>query len=208
MWTAYDTFVSFFNTSVDSIGLSRFELSPHGKTTKPFKPTEATQWKAQNVKDAGIPELKEFEPMECTSEKCMAEKYRDELTPEQFDIAYNSGTERPFKNAYWNNHDEGIYVSVASGVPLFSSKNKYDSGTGWPSFSKTLKDAPVENIVDSSLWMTRTEVKCSLDHVHLGHVFNDGPKADGGMRYCMNSGAMKFIPKDELTKEQKLKYGF
>ena len=132
----------------------------------------------------------------------IAQKYKAKLTPEQFHVAYESGTEPPFKNAYFDNHDKGIYVSVAAGTPLFSSADKFDSGTGWPSFSKTLVNAPVVEIKDQSRGMSRTEVKCKTDHIHLGHVFNDGPKSLGGKRYCMNSTALKFIPFDKLTPAQ------
>lgn len=138
----------------------------------------------------------------------IAQKYKAKLTAEQFHVAYESGTEPPFKNAYFDNHDAGIYVSIAAGTPLFSSKDKFDSGTGWPSFSKTLGDAPVVEVRDLSMGMRRSELKCKTDHIHLGHVFNDGPKASGGKRYCMNSTAMKFIPVDKLTDDQKKKYGF
>lgn len=138
----------------------------------------------------------------------VALKYKSTLTPEQFHVAYEQGTEPPFQNEYFDNHAEGIYVSVASGVPLFSSKDKYDSGTGWPSFSKPLDSAPIVEIVDRSRGMERMEVRVVKDHVHLGHVFKDGPKATGGKRYCMNSTAMKFIPVDKLTADEKKKYGF
>ena len=129
----------------------------------------------------------------------MAAKYKPLLTSEQYHVAYESGTERAFSGKYWDNHAEGIYTSVASGVPLFSSKDKFQSGTGWPSFSKTLEDAPVVEISDFKYFMERTEVKCSIDFVHLGHLFHDGPKAAGGDRYCMNSAALNFIPVEEMT---------
>ena len=132
----------------------------------------------------------------------MALKYKPQLTKEQFHVAYEAGTEPPFKNAFYDNKADGIYVSVASGVPLFSSKDKYDSGTGWPSFTKPLESAPIVEIVDKSRGMSRMEVRVVKDHVHLGHVFKDGPKSKGGKRYCMNSTSMKFIPKDKLTASQ------
>ena len=112
--------------------------------------------------------------MESNSDK---EQYRAKLTPMQWKVAFESGTEPPFTGAYYDNKEEGIYYSVASGAPLFSSKDKFDSGTGWPSFTKPLQDAQVKEITDKSHGMTRTEVKSATDDVHLGHVFNDGPKA-------------------------------
>ena len=123
------------------------------------------------------------------------------LTADQFAVVCNAATEPPFHNAYWNNHAPGIYVDVASGEPLFSSTDKFDSGTGWPSFTKPL-DA--ENIVekkDREFGMTRTEVRSKHGDSHLGHVFEDGPKDKGGMRFCINSASLRFIPVDKLEAE-------
>jgi len=133
------------------------------------------------------------------------EHFRSNMTDMQFTVAFEGGTEPPFQNAYWDNHKPGIYKSIATGVPLFSSKDKYDSGTGWPSFSKTLPGAPVLEREDNTFGMSRTEVVCEPDMVHLGHVFNDGPE---GKRYCMNSTSLDFIPAEDLTPEEKAKYGF
>ena len=127
------------------------------------------------------------------------EQYRSKLTPEQWKVAFEQGTEPPFKNAYWNNHKPGIYKSVASGAVLFSSKDKFDSGTGWPSFWASVNPDLLTEKVDHTLGMTRTEVSCSVDHVHLGHVFNDGPVTHGGKRYCMNSASLTFVPVDQMT---------
>jgi peptide methionine sulfoxide reductase msrA/msrB len=121
-----------------------------------------------------------------------------ELTPFQYAVTQQSATERPFDNAYWNNHEAGIYVDITTGQPLFSSQDKFDSGTGWPSFFRTI--GGVAEAHDGSHGMDRTEVRSAVGDAHLGHLFTDGPKPTG-LRYCINSASLRFIPADKLAAE-------
>jgi methionine-R-sulfoxide reductase len=125
---------------------------------------------------------------------------RERLTPLQYEVTQEEGTERAFENEYWDEHRDGIYVDVVSGEPLFSSKDKYDSGTGWPSFTCPLSQDKVATRTDRKLFVPRTEVRSAGSDSHLGHVFNDGPEPTG-QRYCMNSAALRFIPKEKLEEE-------
>jgi peptide-methionine (R)-S-oxide reductase len=122
---------------------------------------------------------------------------KSKLTGEQFDVTQKAATETPFHNEYWNNHNPGIYVDIVSGEPLFSSTDKFDSGTGWPSFTKPLVPANIKTDTDHLLGYARTEVRSAHANSHLGHLFDDGPKPTGN-RYCMNSASLRFIPVDQL----------
>lgn len=133
------------------------------------------------------------------------EVLRKKLTSEQWSVTQREGTEPPFHNQYWDNHQAGIYVDVISGEPLFSSLDKFDSGTGWPSFTRPLEADNVETKTDSSLFEERTEVRSKHGKAHLGHVFNDGPRPTG-MRYCMNSASLRFIPVEKLEAEGYAQY--
>jgi peptide-methionine (R)-S-oxide reductase len=123
------------------------------------------------------------------------------LSPEQYHVTQKNGTERPFTGEYWDNHEPGIYVDVVSGEPLFASVDKFESGSGWPSFTRPIERDNVVEKRDFSHLMIRTEVRSAHGDSHLGHVFTDGPKADGGLRYCINSAALRFIHLDDLEAE-------
>ncbi|GGG71829.1 peptide-methionine (R)-S-oxide reductase MsrB [Edaphobacter dinghuensis] len=123
------------------------------------------------------------------------------LSPEEFRVTQKNGTERPFENAYWDHDEPGLYVDIVSGEPLFSSLDKFHSNCGWPSFTKPVDPANVDERPDGSHGMNRTEVRSSHGDSHLGHVFDDGPRDAGGLRYCINSASLRFIPLDELESE-------
>ncbi|MCB2355597.1 peptide-methionine (R)-S-oxide reductase MsrB [Clostridium estertheticum] len=133
-----------------------------------------------------------------TYTKKSKEQLKKELTQIQFEVTQENATERSFDNEFWNNKEEGIYVDINSGEALFTSLDKFDSGCGWPSFTKPVDNKNVKEKKDMTLGMMRTEVRSSYADSHLGHVFNDGPRAEGGLRYCINSASLKFIPVHKL----------
>ena len=126
---------------------------------------------------------------------------QEQLTPLQYEVTQKNATESPYENEFYNHTDEGIYVDVVSGEPLFSSKDQYDTGCGWPSFTRPISHYHINDVLDQRYGMIRTEVRSKFGDSHLGHLFYDGPRDKGGVRYCINSAALRFIPKDELEKE-------
>jgi peptide methionine sulfoxide reductase msrA/msrB len=136
-----------------------------------------------------------------TYAKPAPEEIKRKLTDKQYQVTQKEGTEAPFDNEYWNNHEAGLYVDVVTGEPLFSSRDKYDSGTGWPSFTRPIAPDAVVNKADKSLFMERVETRSRVGGSHLGHVFEDGPKDKGGLRYCMNSASLRFIPLAQMAEQ-------
>lgn len=131
---------------------------------------------------------------------------RKNLTEIQYQVTQNSATERPYSSEYNDHDDEGIYVDIVSGEPLFSSRDKYDAGCGWPSFTKPIDGTEIKEIEDLSHGMVRTEVRSEFADSHLGHVFLDGPNEAGGLRYCINGASLRFIPKDKMEEEGYVEY--
>lgn len=148
-----------------------------------------------DVKQLTLDDLKKRFP---TSKE--AAELKKTLSPMQYKVTQEEGTEPPFRNEYWDNKQAGIYVDVVSGEPLFSSNDKFDSGTGWPSFTRPIHNTLITERTDRSLFFSRTEVRSTIANSHLGHVFNDGPEPTG-LRYCINSAALRFIPTTKLEQE-------
>ena len=165
------------------------------KSAKSAPAKDALQCKPGEISACGLPSNVVIDMSKAKVRRTDAE-WQKLLTSRQYNVARQQGTEPPFQNEYWDNHEDGVYFSVCSNTPLFDSRDKFESGTGWPSFTKPIEKALVGETTDSSFGMSRTEVHCNVDGAHLGHVFEDGPEPTG-LRYCINSASLKFMPRAE-----------
>jgi peptide-methionine (R)-S-oxide reductase len=180
--------------ALTAVTLFSTEMKP--SPTPSFK--DALQCKPGEISACGLPSNVVIDMSKTKVQRTDAE-WKARLTPLQFHVARQQGTEPPFQNEYWNNHEDGVFFSVCSDTPLFDSRDKFESGTGWPSFTKPIEKALVGQTEDVSFGMIRVEVHCNVDGAHLGHVFEDGP-APTGLRYCINSASLKFMPRAEYEK--------
>lgn len=164
------------------------------KSTNPASAKDALECKPGEISACGLPSNVVIDMSKAKVQRTDAE-WRKLLTPRQYQVSRQQGTEPPFQNEYWDHHADGVYFSVCSDTPLFDSRDKFDSGTGWPSFTKPIEKALVGETTDTSYGMERVEVHSNVDGAHLGHVFEDGPRSKGGLRYCINSASLRFMPR-------------
>jgi methionine-R-sulfoxide reductase len=177
-------------------GLTAADNKMKSSQTPPAK--DALQCKPGEISACGLPSNVVIDMSKTKVQRTDAE-WQKLLTPRQYQVARQQGTEPPFQNEYWDHHADGVYFSVCSDTPLFDSRDKFDSGTGWPSFTKPIEKALVGETKDVSYGMVRVEVHSNVDGGHLGHVFDDGPRSAGGLRYCINSASLKFMPRAEYA---------
>jgi peptide-methionine (R)-S-oxide reductase len=187
------TGLSFVVVVLARMAMQTPEASAHPKTSSPASSADGASCSIAERSACGLPSEVVID-MAKTQVRHTDEEWRKLLTPEQFQVTRKQGTEPPFRNEFWNNHQDGVYFSVCSDTPLFDSRDKFDSGTGWPSFTKPIEPAWVAVAHDTSYGMVRDEVHCSIDGAHLGHVFDDGP-APTGKRYCIDSASLRFMPR-------------
>jgi peptide-methionine (R)-S-oxide reductase len=186
----------FILSALTTAVVARSEMKTSQSSNSPVL-AEGAECKIDGEKSAcGLPSNVVIDMSKTKVQRTDAE-WKAMLTPTQYRVARQQGTERPFDNEYWNNHEDGVYFSVCSDTPLFDSRDKFESGTGWPSFTKPIEPAFVGETRDSSYGMVRVEVHSNVDGAHLGHVFNDGPRSKGGLRYCINSASLRFMPRKE-----------
>ena len=178
-----------------TLALAACAQSDMMKSTQPAK--DALECKPDEKSACGLPSHVVIDMSKAKVQRTDAE-WQQLLNARQFQVARKQGTEPPFQNEYWDNHADGVYFSVCSDTPLFDSRDKFESGTGWPSFTKPIEKAFVGETTDTSYGMERTEVHCNVDGAHLGHVFDDGPEPTG-KRYCINSASLKFMPRAEYN---------
>jgi len=190
-------FLLTFSAAAASFAAGGLNSTDSRMKTKDAKETDPACAPGDNKSACGLPSRVVID-MSKTQVRHTDAEWKAMLTPEQFRVARQQGTERAFANQYWNNHGDGVYFSVCSDTPLFDSRDKFDSGTGWPSFTKPIESAFVGETRDESYGMTRVEVHSNVDGAHLGHVFDDGP-APTGMRYCINSASLRFMPRAEYN---------
>jgi methionine-R-sulfoxide reductase len=190
-------FTALTVAALAAAGLTAADQKMKSANTTPAA-KDALECKPGEISACGLPSNVVIDMSKTKVQRTDAE-WKKLLTPRQYQVARQQGTEPPFQNEYWDHHEDGVYFSVCSDTPLFDSRDKFDSGTGWPSFTKPIEKALVGESRDVSYGMVRIEVHSNVDGAHLGHVFDDGPRAAGGLRYCINSASLRFMPRAEYN---------